>query len=645
MGDVSLNKTVTYAVTTDGGAKFTNLSAKPTNAGSYKVTVAFDGSNANYGPASDSRTFTIGKADATVSVVVGGPYTYTNSAKAVSSATVAGVNGADLGVATVVYKQGATPVASPTDAGSYDVYATFAGNGNYNPASDNTKKLATGKATTTIVVSGYSGTYDGQAHGATGTARGVSNTDLSSLLSLGNSFTNVPGGTANWSFAGNGNYNPATGAVPITINPQTGVPVADTYYVGSNFYWTTNSTSSNTTLNLVATLKNDPNYNTGVITSARVSFRIRNTDGTFTLINGAQNLPVGLVNAGDNTVGTASTSVPYSITGTNTTSLRIEVVLSGNYRSVATTLTSALITIAVPTPGGLIAGGGKFQVASSTSPQPAGYVKGTGAQFSYFVKYSKSGLNPQGSIEVLVTSLNDYTTGLPDGKQHYYLLKSNSISTLAITNPSAQFTGKANISEVNFDGTQILKSIEGNCTMQLDMVDQFQNPTQQLCTVDQLAITVYRSKGGVWYSSAWNGSKPVLSPVSPKDDITVTGNAGTCGATLLKATTTSTSSSSPSVVVEGTSATQQVGSNLLEVYPAPLSTSGTVHFHTAKSGKAQVYLYDQLGKLVATLHNAEVQAGREYYLPLLVGQLESGVYFCRLIANGKVENRRVMVVK
>jgi len=70
-----------------------------------------------------------------------------------------------------------------------------------------------------------------------------------------------------------------------------------------------------------------------------------------------------------------------------------------------------------------------------------------------------------------------------------------------------------------------------------------------------------------------------------------------------------------------------------------------VDFHTAKSGKAQVYLYDQLGKLVATLHNAEVQAGREYYLPLLVGQLESGVYFCRLIANGKVENRRVMVVK
>ena len=59
--------------------------------------------------------------------------------------------------------------------------------------------------------------YDGQAHGATGTATGVSSEDLSSLLHLGSTFTNVPGGTAAWTFDGNGNYNSATGTVAIVI--------------------------------------------------------------------------------------------------------------------------------------------------------------------------------------------------------------------------------------------------------------------------------------------------------------------------------------------------------------------------------------------------------------------------------------------
>jgi hypothetical protein len=62
------------------------------------------------------------------------------------------------------------------------------------------------------------GIYDGAAHGATGSAAGVNSEDLSGLLSLGSSFTNVPGGTANWSFAGNGNYNAQSGSVAITIN-------------------------------------------------------------------------------------------------------------------------------------------------------------------------------------------------------------------------------------------------------------------------------------------------------------------------------------------------------------------------------------------------------------------------------------------
>jgi hypothetical protein len=73
------------------------------------------------------------------------------------------------------------------------------------------------KKSAIIDVSGYTGTYDGAAHGATGTATGVNGEDLSALLVLGDTFTDAPGGTAHWTFAGDANYNAAEGSVAIAI--------------------------------------------------------------------------------------------------------------------------------------------------------------------------------------------------------------------------------------------------------------------------------------------------------------------------------------------------------------------------------------------------------------------------------------------
>ena len=57
------------------------------------------------------------------------------------------------------------------------------------------------------------------AHGATGTATGVGGgPDAGSSLNLGASFTNVPGGTANWTFTGGTNYNDQNGTAAIVIN-------------------------------------------------------------------------------------------------------------------------------------------------------------------------------------------------------------------------------------------------------------------------------------------------------------------------------------------------------------------------------------------------------------------------------------------
>ena len=92
--------------------------------------------------------------------------------------------------------------------------------GNYNDA-DGSVAIVIDKAEATIAVNGTTVTYDGNAHGTSGSATGVGNTVLSGL-DLGASFDNVPGGTANWIFTdATGNYNDAGGSVEIVIMQAT----------------------------------------------------------------------------------------------------------------------------------------------------------------------------------------------------------------------------------------------------------------------------------------------------------------------------------------------------------------------------------------------------------------------------------------
>src|SRR5690606_42072449 len=65
---------------------------------------------------------------------------------------------------------------------------------------------------------GITFTYAGQEHGASGTVLDVT-VVRSAGLDLGASFTNVPGGTANWTFTDvTGNYEDESGSVEIVIN-------------------------------------------------------------------------------------------------------------------------------------------------------------------------------------------------------------------------------------------------------------------------------------------------------------------------------------------------------------------------------------------------------------------------------------------
>ncbi len=126
---------------------------------------------------------------------------------------------------TVAFSSNTTPVCtvSGTDvhivaAGTCEIQADQAGNGTYLPAPPVTRSFEVAKADATIDVTGYTGVYDGAPHGATGTATGVFDEDLSGDLDLGATFTSIPGGTADWTFTDStGNYNNDSGSVGIVL--------------------------------------------------------------------------------------------------------------------------------------------------------------------------------------------------------------------------------------------------------------------------------------------------------------------------------------------------------------------------------------------------------------------------------------------
>jgi hypothetical protein len=203
------------------------LPGAPMDAGTYSVVATFPGS-ADYTAASSSRSsFTIAQATPTVAVDQVST-TYDGQAHG-TTGTVTGVNGISLGAATISYNT--NDGNAPVNAGSYVATGSFAGDNDYTSATG-TAAIVISQASADILVNGYTGVYDGNAHGASlGHATGVKGEDLSSLVSLGSSFTDVPGGTANWSFAGNTDYKSASGTASIMIS-QTDATITVNGYTG-----------------------------------------------------------------------------------------------------------------------------------------------------------------------------------------------------------------------------------------------------------------------------------------------------------------------------------------------------------------------------------------------------------------------------
>lgn len=101
--------------------------------------------------------------------------------------------------------------------------------GNYKNANGSVD-IVLSKADPDCSVTGYSGVYDGNPHGASGACSGVGG-ENPGTLNLGETFTKVPGGTAHWMLTGNGNYNNTSGDASIVITKAQAVCMVTPYLV------------------------------------------------------------------------------------------------------------------------------------------------------------------------------------------------------------------------------------------------------------------------------------------------------------------------------------------------------------------------------------------------------------------------------
>jgi hypothetical protein len=193
-----------------------------TGAGTVDVR-ASQGGDTNYNAADDvDRSFDVAMANQSITFAALGNKTFGDAPFTVSASGGASGNPVTFAASGNCSSSGLNgSTITITSGGSCTVTASQAGNGNYKAALDVPRTFTVNAATATVSVIGYSGVYDGLTHGASGGATGVNGENLSALLNLGASFTNVPGGVANWSFVGNASYSATSGTAAIVITKAT----------------------------------------------------------------------------------------------------------------------------------------------------------------------------------------------------------------------------------------------------------------------------------------------------------------------------------------------------------------------------------------------------------------------------------------
>lgn len=90
-------------------------------------------------------------------------------------------------------------------------------------------------------------------------------------------------------------------------------------------------------------------------------------------------------------------------------------------------------------------------------------------------------------------------------------------------------------------------------------------------------------------------------------------------------------------------ANQGAGTSILDVYPNPFTERTTIGF-TTTGGRVLLQITDQHGRLITTLKNEVLAAGR-YTIPCDLGDNTPGIYYCRLQNESRQQVRNMLKVR
>lgn len=402
----------------------------------------------------------------------------------------------------------------------------------------------------------------------------------------------APAYTVQSNFAGDDTFLPSSDEDGFDILQED----AKVYYSGALFASTSGTNSSLATVTLSATIKDisavigDPAYDVfkGDIRNATVTFINRDNNTVL-----ASNVPVGLVNVSDLTVGTATKNVTLDISAADAKQFTIGIVVS-NYYTRNSSADNTIVTVSKPLDN-FITGGGYIVLTDKSAGQKAG-TQGTNNNFGFNVKYNKNGTNLQGNMNTIIRRMEG------DGILHVYQIKGNSMTSLAVnssvsTAKTATFNGKASIQDIT-DPTAP-QSIDGNATLLVTITDRGEPGN-----TDDIGITVWNKSGGLWYSSNWNGTKTVNQTLAG-------GNLKVNGANYNAA---SANTATLKVAQESMNIVPQKLE--LTVFPNPAVHSFTVSLKSSTAEKIAVRVIDILGRAIEVKENlsagATIKLGENY---------------------------------
>jgi hypothetical protein len=299
------------------------------------------------------------------------------------------------------------------------------------------------------------------------------------------------------SFAGDPYYLPSSDSDAFDVVHED----ARAFYTGSLFASTSCATCNTGNATLAATIKDissadppDPAIDPfeGDIRNATVTFV--NRDAGNAPIAGCANLPVGLVDLGDTTIGTANCNWNVDLGSQNSLDFRIGIIVN-HYYSRNAPVEDTVLTVSKPIGTNFITGGGYLVLMESSGQYPG--LDGRKSNFGFNVKYNSSGKNLQGRVNVIVRG---------EGGR-VYQIKGNVMRTLSVnnSNPSARkavWSGKATLMDV----TDPLNPMDlgGNNTFQMEMTDRGEPGA-----TDSISITLWNDAGGLLHSSNWNGTRSI----------------------------------------------------------------------------------------------------------------------------------------